>query len=259
MTTRIAVSCQMGGSGKTTTTINLGGALAARGHDVLLVDADPQGTLTEGTGFADRYHDDNLSLYEVLTDIDQQDQITDLVQIHSEFDVIPANEMMFGVERDLQTAPRTEQRLDGVLDAVDGYDYILIDTPPHLGPMANNALVAADGLVVPAKAVRRSVRALETLFEQVTVIEKHFSSVERLAMVVNDVAYPTDNDTEEMLEWFDRFSDNVGVYEIRNRVAIKRAWNNGVSLFEHDEECDMEDEYDRLATDVVEQTQEADE
>ena len=54
MMTRIAVSCQMGGSGKTTTTINLGGALATRGEDVLLVDADPQGTLTEGTGFTDR-------------------------------------------------------------------------------------------------------------------------------------------------------------------------------------------------------------
>lgn len=233
-------------------TISLGGALAEHGHDVLLIDGDPQGTLTEGTGFADAYHADGVTLFETLTDIDRQDAVNDLITPHTEFDVIPAHEQMFGVERELQTSPRTEQRLDGMLDALDrSYDYILIDTPPHLGPLANNALVAADGVVVPAKAVRRSVRALETLFEQVNVIEKHFSAVKRFGMVVNDVAYPTDNDTEEMLEWFTRFADDIGVYEIRNRVAIKRAWNNGVSIFAHDEDCDMTDEYRRLAADIT--------
>ncbi|WP_227778589.1 ParA family protein [Haladaptatus pallidirubidus] len=254
MSTRIAVSCQMGGSGKTTTSINLAGALGNYNKDfeVLLVDTDPQGTATEGTGFTDVYHSEDVSLYDVLTDIDEQQKVNDLILSHEEFDVLPSHELMFGVERELQSSPKTEERLDGVLDALErSYDYVILDTPPHLGPLTNNALVTADGLVVPAKPVRRSIRALETLFEQVGIIEKHFSSIDRLGMLVNDIQYPVDGDTQEMLDWFTRFEDGLGVYQIRNRVAIKRAWNNGVSIFGHEEECDMEEVYDEFATDIV--------
>lgn len=259
MTVTIAVSCQMGGSGKTTTSINLAGALGSenRGRDVLLVDMDPQGAATEGTGFEDRYRADVPSLYEVLTDIDREDEINDIIQSHQEMDVIPAHEQLFGLEQEIQNLPKTEERLEGALDAIThDYDYIVIDTPPHLGPIANNSLVAAGNLVVPVNPVRRSIRALETLFEQVRIIEKHYRDIERLGLVVNDVQYPTDNDTEYMLDWFDDFADKIPIYHVRNRVALKRAWNSGVSIFAHEEECDMEAVYDELAGDIEAKVQE---
>lgn len=245
----------MGGAGKTTTSINVSGALADRGHEVLLVDLDPQGTATEGTGFSELHNRQGFSLHEVLTDIDQQEDISELLYNHEEFDIIPAHIKMFKTESELQNSPRTEERLQLALSNLEtSYDYIIIDCPPHLGPLTNNALIAATNVLIPAPAVRRSVRALETLGEQLSFLEKHYQiDIENLGVVISDVQYPPDGDTEQMLQWFENHFSGVGTYEIRSRVAIKRAWNHGVSIFAHDEECDMQTVYENLAGTIDQQ------
>jgi chromosome partitioning protein len=247
--TIIACSNQMGGAGKTTTSINISGALADRDREVLLVDLDPQGTATEGTGFTEHYNKEGLSLHEMLSDVDQQSNISRLICEHEEFDLIPAHIKMFKTEDELQNSPRTEERLQMALSNLDTeYDYIIVDCPPHLGPFTNNALIAATNVLIPAPAVRRSVRALETLGEQLSYLEKHYEiDITKLGVVISDVQYPLDGDTKQMLQWFENHFDGIGTYEIRNRVAIKRAWNQGLSIFAHDEECDMEDVYENLA------------
>lgn len=247
--TIIACSNQMGGAGKTTTSINVSGALANRGHDVLLVDLDPQGTATEGTGFSELHNKQGLSLHEVLSDVDQQSDISELIYEHEEFDLIPAHIKMFKTENELQNSPRTEERLQMALSNLDAeYDYIIVDCPPHLGPLTNNALIAATNVLIPAPAVRRSVRALETLGEQLSYLEKHYQiDIAKLGVVISDVQYPPDGDTKQMLQWFEDHFNGVGTYEVRSRVAIKRAWNQGVSIFAHNEDCDMQTVYENLA------------
>lgn len=250
MTTRIAVSNQKGGVGKTTVAINTAGALADRGHDVLLVDLDPQGYLTNGVGFSNVYDpdDDRPSLYNALTNPNDH-RVEALVVEHEEFDVLPANIRMFRLEQDLVSAMRGRERLGMLLEDVDTYDYIVIDCPPSLGILTDNALLACEYIVIPAEAEDTSIRALELLFRQIRTLEANYdTTVREAALVVSNVHYPLDKEQQGMLEWFrDRFDDRVPIVEVRSRAAIKRAFNEGVSIFAHDEACDQEDALLELA------------
>jgi chromosome partitioning protein len=242
---QIAVTNQKGGAGKTTTALNVAGALNQRGNDVLLIDLDPQGHATEGLGFEDLYDADRDSLFDVLPDLDRQDDLPDLVVEHEEMDVIPSHESMINAEDELSNVMKREERLDMLLEGVDAvYDYVLIDCPPNLGILTDNAIIATKNVLIPAQAKSTSIRAIEILFKQLRSIESAYGEISELGLVANEVE--VDGEADEMMEWFrDLFEDkeNCPVFEIRKRVALQRAWNNGVTIFEHDEECDMEAEY----------------
>lgn len=245
MTQIIAVSNQAGGVGKTTTTINVGGALSKRGHDVLLIDADPQGTLTEGTGFRDLYDRKIPSLHQVMVDPTRTDEINDVIQHHDEFDVIPSNKAMDALKDMLVTqVANSEMRLKIALDELDDdYDYILIDCPPDLSQILDNALIAAENVIIPVEPTRRSIRAVEKMNEEIAYLTNSFpgqiDSIEILAIVVNAVEGAMNNDTKQMLEFFSDAPHEV--FQIPDRVAIRRAWNNGVSIFTHEDPAKTED------------------
>ena len=243
---RIGVTNQKGGAGKTTTTLNVAGALNQLGHDVLVIDLDPQGHATEGLGFADLYDDaDRDSLFDVLPDLDRMGELEELVVEHDEVDVVPSHMTMINAEDELANVMKREERLDMLLDGADGrWDFVLVDCPPNLGVLTDNAIVATGNVLIPAQAKSTSIRAVELLFKQLRSIESAFGPVDELALVANEVE--VDGEAEEMMEWFrDVFEDKEGcaVFEVRKRVALQRAWNSGVSIFEHTEECDMEDVY----------------
>ena len=245
---RIGVTNQKGGAGKTTTTLNVAGALNQHGHDVLVIDLDPQGHATEGLGFEDLYDDPGRdSLFDVLPDIDRMDDLERLVVEHQEVDVVPSHERMINAEDELANVMKREERLDMLLnesDADQRWDYILVDCPPNLGVLTDNAIVATGNALIPAQAKSTSIRAIELLFKQLRSIESAFGEVDEVALVANEVG--VDGEAEEMMAWFkDVFEDkeDCEVFEIRKRVALQRAWNAGVSIFEHDENCDMEEVY----------------
>lgn len=247
----IAVSNQKGGTGKTTTTINAAGALNQRGNDVLLIDLDPQGHATEGLGFEDEYLKDDKNLFDVLPDFDQFDATTDLICEHPEMDLLPSHQDMINIEDALSGSMKREERLQMLLEEVEDYDYILIDCPPNLGVLTDNAIVASRNVLIPAQAKSTSIRALEILFRQLRAMERPYGEIRELALVANEVG--TDGEAKEMMEWFkDVFEDKdrAPVFEIRKRVALQRAWNSGVSIFEHEEECDMEAVYHDIAEHV---------
>lgn len=255
MALRVSVSNQKGGTGKTTTAVNTAGALARRGQDPLLIDLDPQGYATEATGLSEAYDGEGLTLHDVLLDVDQQDRVTELIQAGPEFDVIPANTKMSAksTEVQLKNAMGGEQRLGKALAHLNAeYDFIVIDCPPGLGTLTDNALLASGNVLIPAEAKATSMRALELLRDQIDSIEAYFDQpVRPVGVVANEVR--ADGVSDEMLEWFDQvFGDAVPIFEIRKRVALQRAGRAGVSIFEHEEECDMEDVYLEIADHLTE-------
>src|SRR5688500_5202554 len=142
----LAVSNQKGGVGKTTTAINLAASLALADRSVLLVDVDPQGNLTSGVGLKSAANS-GPTIYEALMGAAE---LPELATSIDRMKLIPANRNLAGAEIELVTVEGREHRLSRILEpARDRYDYILIDTPPSLGLLTLNALVAADAVLVP--------------------------------------------------------------------------------------------------------------
>lgn len=235
MTTHIVAICnQKGGVGKTTLTINLGAAFADMGERVLLIDLDPQGHLTEGVGLREAYEDETRSLYrKLIKDEGQIDNI--IVQPQREkVWVIPTNYEMMLAEQSLFMARNREHKLKNILASLDGqYDWILIDCPPTLGNLTDNALNAARKVIIPVQAESTSIRALELLFDQIESLETGLRiEVEKLAVVPNLVQ--SSALSQRTLKELRESIPAVTPFELRKRVVLQNAWDEGHSIFTYD-------------------------
>lgn len=180
-------------------------------------------------------------------DLDEQQSINDLVVEHPEFDVVPANINMFTLESDLTGGMRGQERLSMAFDELThDYEYIIVDCPPSLGYLTDNALLACRNVLIPALAEGTSVRALEILYDQIDSLEQGYEvTINDVGLVANRVEQG--GEATEMMDWFyDTFS-HIPIWEVRKRVALKRAWNHGLSIFEHEEDCDMESVFSAIA------------
>jgi chromosome partitioning protein len=165
MASVFCVANQKGGVGKTTTCVNLAAALASIGQRVLLVDLDPQGNATMGSGVDKRAL--APTVYQVLLGIAELAQAR-RSSAKAGYDVLGANRELAGAEVELVDQERREHRLKRVLREVDGdYDFILIDTPPALGLLTLNALCAARGVIVPMQCEYFALEGLSDLVNTV--------------------------------------------------------------------------------------------
>ena len=144
----LAVANQKGGVGKTTTAINLATSIALAGHRVLLVDMDPQGNLTSGVGLRGQRAADGTVYEALVTDGDPVGFV--MPTAIDRLWLMPADRQLTGAEIELVPMEERERRLQRVLDPLrDEFDYVFIDCPPSLGLLTLNALVAADGVLIP--------------------------------------------------------------------------------------------------------------
>ena len=169
MTHVIAIANQKGGVGKTTTAINLAGALAEEGCRTLLIDMDPQANLTAGVGI--NLNTVQQSMADVLADGRATLGDVILVTETAGIDVAPAHIDLASTEGELFTALGREQILrEAMRDVVDPYDYVLIDCPPNLGLLTVNGLVAADSVIIPVQTQYYAMKGLNNLVKVINAI-----------------------------------------------------------------------------------------
>src|SRR5215211_818978 len=230
----IAAICnQKGGVGKTALTINLGAALAEEGKKVCLIDLDPQGHLTEGVGMKHLYLHEGNNLYKALTDHKGETQKLIHNVPHEKFDIIPSNYEMMLAEQTLFMTRNREHKLRALLSDVTGYDWILIDCPPNLGNLTDNALNAARLVIIPIQAETTSVRALDLLFDQIESIEQGLKiKIDILSVVPNLVQDSALS--RRILEELRQSIPTVTPFEIKKRVVLQEAYDQGRSIFSFD-------------------------
>ena len=248
---KLAVSNQKGGVGKTAIAINVAGALNERNREILFIDLDPQGNATENLGLRDEYDSEPPSLFDVLSDGEQRNQIGDLVCQHEEMDVIPSNIDMTAVEPELTLSRRSGEQLSLALEQIeDDYDYIIIDCPPYLGNLMDNALYAAQNVLIPALAEDTSKRAFELLFDHIDALERDYDiSIRERGVVINRIDVRK-TQAKEMIEWINTAFDDTPTWEVRERAAIQRALANGASIFIEEPECDQIETFEKMAVDL---------
>src|SRR5215204_976195 len=233
MANTVAICNQKGGVGKTTLAINLGAALATLGQRVLLMDLDPQGHLTEGVGLKELYLENNPNLFDALASDRKTPTPEQLIHKppSEPFLVIPSHYQLMLAEQSLYMARNREHKLKELLARLDdGFDWILIDCPPALGNLTDNALNAARQVIVPIQAEATSIRALELLFDQIESIERGLNIHIRVLAVVPNLVQDSVM-SKRILADIRKQVPMVTPFELRKRVLVQAAWSSGCSIF----------------------------
>ena len=255
--TVIAVVNQKGGTGKTTTCENLGIGLANEGKKVLLVDTDPQGSLTIALGNP-RPDDLPVTLTDLMTKImqDQPPLPKEGILSHEEgVDLVPANITLSGLEVSLVNAMSRETILKQYLETVKGqYDYILLDCMPSLGMLTVNALAASDQVLIPVQANYLSAKGLEQLLQTVNKVKRQINPKLRIEGILLTMVDSRTNYAKEISTLIrDTYGSKLKVYDadIPRSVRAAEISAEGVSIFKHDPGGKVAEAYRSLTKEVL--------
>jgi chromosome partitioning protein len=243
----IAFANQKGGVAKTTTTLNLGVAFAEAGMSVLLVDLDPQGNLTMSQGL----NPDSIerSMFDVLV---HRVPITEVIH-RAEVDLAVSSIDLAGAELALSSMIGRERALEKALDPVkDNYNYVLIDTPPSLGLLTINALVASDGVIVPVQCEYLSLRGLVQLENTLSMIRENLNpevGIQGILPTMYDNRTLHSREAVEILQ--ENFGDLVFGTRIRKTIRYAEAPVKGSSVLKYDPTGSAAEAYRELAKEVL--------
>ena len=255
--TVIAVVNQKGGTGKTTTCENLGIGLANEGKRVLLVDTDPQGSLTIALGNP-KPDDLPVTLTDLMAKImeDQPPLPKEGILSHEEgVDLVPANITLSGLEVSLVNAMSRETILKQYLETVKGqYDYILLDCMPSLGMLTVNALAASDQVLIPVQANYLSAKGLEQLLQTVNKVKRQINPKLRIEGILLTMVDSRTNYAKEISTLIrDTYGSKLKVYDadIPRSVRAAEISAEGVSIFKHDPGGKVAEAYRSLTKEVL--------
>src|SRR6266513_1417943 len=243
----ISFANQKGGVAKTTTTLNLGVALKEKGYEVLLVDLHPQGNLTMSQG----WNPDEIerSMFDVLV---HKLPVEEIIR-ENEVDVAVSSIDLAGAELALSSMIGRERALErAVVPHKGDYDYILIDTPPSLGLLTINALVASDGVIVPVQCEYLSLRGLVQLENTLSMIRENLNphvAIQGILPTMFDGRTLHAREAVEILQ--ENFGDLVFKTRIRKTIRYAEAPVKGTSVLKYDPSGHAAEAYRQLAKEVL--------
>lgn len=246
----LAIANQKGGVGKTTTAVNLASSLAARRKKVLLIDLDPQGNATTGTGLEKRELE--LTIADVLLD---GVSISEAVQKSpAGFDVVGSNRDLSGIDITLMGKSDSHLLLDTAMESMQGYDYVIIDCAPSLNLLTINAMVATQGVIIPMQCEYYALEGLADLSQTIDRLkelnpELHIRGVLRTLF---DARNTLANDVSAELE--SHFGDLMFKTIIPRNVRLAEAPAHGMPVLDYEKSSKGAQAYRKLASEVIRQS-----
>ena len=223
----IAIANQKGGVGKTTTAVNLGTGLASEGKKVLLIDGDPQASLSISLGY-DEPDKLEVSLVDILSNVVNEEEIPEnyaVLNVRENVDLIPSNIELSAVEISLVNTMSRELVLKSYIDSIkDRYDFIIIDCMPSLGVMTVNALACADTVLIPVQAAYLPVKGLQQLIKTIYTVKRRLNAkLEIEGILLTMVDNRTNYAKDIALEVNDVYGKSIPVFPIEIPLSVRAA------------------------------------
>ena len=240
----LAIANHKGGVGKTTTTATIGAILASRGKRVLLVDMDAQANLT--TGLAE--HDSQFTIYDAIKD----GKYFVPVDVKENLKLIPSSEEFASIDLVLAGAMEREYRLKDFLEPyVQNFDYIIIDCPPTLGILLVNALVAADGLIIPTTAEAYPFKGLTMLTDSLAQVQRRLNPAVRLAAILITRWSGRNLNKAVQAQLQAQFGDTLRPTVIRENIKVAEAPLTRKTLIDYDAASNGAIDYENPVNDLL--------